>query len=457
MARPANPNPTPRTNLVKRKQRNGWKHVYKVTSVYDPKIRNSRAIATELVGKIPPEFDDIEHMVPTRKRAKPKSKKEVTVVDQLPGTRQQGKVVYKLDLVLLTILLASFQAMTSCRQIAEFWKVQRPILQKHFEDFPATDISHDTVRRIIMLLGRDNMNDLIARFTEPLIQSYGKRVIAFDGHAVKATQNSAKGSPSRYILNVFDTDSGLVLEQRLVEAKSNEIKACTSLVDQIDIKGCIVTADALNTQTQFAKKILEKRADYCLAVKSNQGLTYEEIKETFASKFSECAKDHEQIDFGHGRIETRIVRVFPGHYLTSSILKKWEGLQEGCIVEATTDSVEKATGVITSHKRYFITSLNYDERYICQQLLRTIRNHWGIENSLHWVLDVTFSQDRTQCKNAEYLQGKTRLNKIVFNVMSRVQTLEQEQTGKEAPSKAVLKARYSNIEAALNDLYRTLG
>ena len=119
--------------------------------------------------------------------------------------------------------------------------------------------------------------------------------------------------------------------------------------------------------------------------------------------------------------------------------------------------MRNATGVITSHKRYFITSLNYDERYICQQLLRTIRNHWGIENSLHWVLDVTFSQDRTQCKNAEYLQGKTGLNKIVFNVMSRVQTLEQEQTGKEAPSKAVLKARYSNIEAALNDLYRTLG
>lgn len=457
MPRPVNPDPKPCTNIVRRTQRNGWKHVYEITSVYDPKIKNRRIIASKLLGKLPPGETYLEKMVPTREKKK-SVKETVDALPKLDDPRQQGKVVYPLDLVLLTILLAAFQGLFTCRQIAEFWKSQRPILSKHFADFPAHDISHDTIRRIIMLLGRDNVDDLIARFTEPLLEAaHGRRVIAVDGQAVKATCQSAAATKSRYILNVLDTDNGLVLEQRLVGAKTNEIKAAVSVLYNLDIRSCIVTADALNTQTKFARKLLERGADYCLAVKSNQGLTYEEIKSTFASKFSDnCAKAHEKTDAGHGRVEIRQVRVLPGLCLTKDIQKKWAGLEEGCMVEATTESIQKSTGEITRHVRYFITSLSFDERYICEQLLRTIRNHWGIENSLHWVLDVTFHQDRTQCKNAEYLQGRTRVNKIVFNLMSKIQTLDEEETGKDAPSKPMLIARYSNIDFALRDLYRVL-
>ena len=111
-----------------------------------------------------------------------------------------------------------------------------------------------------------------------------------------------------------------------------------------------------------------------------------------------------------------------------------------------------STGETTEETRYFITSLAFDAQYIAQRVMRCIRSHWGIENSLHWCLDVTFNQDRTQCSNADYIKGQTVLNKMAFNLLSKMQNLEVERTGKQAPSKPMLKARFSNPEALITTM-----
>lgn len=108
-----------------------------------------------------------------------------------------------------------------------------------------------------------------------------------------------------------------------------------------------------------------------------------------------------------------------------------------------------ATGETSEETRYFITSLGFDSQYIAERVIRCIRSHWAIENSLHWCLDVTFNQDRTQCTNADYIKGRTVLNKVAFNLLSKLQSAELERTGKQAPSKPMLKARFSNPETLI--------
>ena len=124
-------------------------------------------------------------------------------------------------------------------------------------------------------------------------------------------------------------------------------------------------------------------------------------------------------DKGHGRIECREVHVLPGHLLSPEILEKWPGLADGCIVElCSTRVVECSEEKATQEYRYYFSSLHFNKEYIASLFLHVIRSHWNIENKLHWILDVTFNQDMTQCKNSDFLRGKTMLNKIMYNFMS---------------------------------------
>lgn len=452
--------------MVKRTQKNGWKHVYEIHSFYDPKIQNNRIRSSKLVGKLPPGEDDLSKMQPTdkrRSRKKTPTAESQTVLDAsgtLSDPRKACCVVYPLDIALFVVLMAGFSGFTSNYAIAEFWKTHHAVFQRWFPDFPESDPSHDTVRRLIMILGKHNAKELLERLTKPLLSELSERVVAVDGQAVRASGHGKDGS--RYLLNVYDSDNGLCLSQRLIGSKENEIVHAADLISTLDLRGAVVTCDAMNTQVKFAQTVIQKGADCCLAVKANHPHLHDFIQKLFASaSASKIAKSEAKIDLGHGRIETREIRVLPGSLIEidKETIKAWKWLPDGCLVEARTTRVEKKNPENSStDTRYYITTLNFDEQYIAPRLMRIIRQHWGIENSLHWVLDVTFNQDRTQCSNADYLLGRTALTKIVNNILSKIQTTEEERTGKSAPSKPVLMARMSNLNAALQSLveiYRT--
>ena len=219
-----------------------------------------------------------------------------------------------------------------------------------FPNFPDEEISHDTVRRITMIIGKDKNAALIERFVEMLRSRLSHPVIAVDGQAIRASLDSSQHSP--YVLNIMDADNELILAQQVIGEKNNEITHPSKLIDTLDIRGAIVTADALNTQTEFAAKIIAEKADYCLALKANQDLTYEQVRGFFELGTHEFKFARPSVTDQGGKITKRKIRVLPGALLPEEILNKWVGLDEGSIVEAVTDTVKKNTGGIlgpTSH------------------------------------------------------------------------------------------------------------
>jgi predicted transposase YbfD/YdcC len=162
------------------------------------------------------------------------------------------------------------------------------------------------------------------------------------------------------------------------------------MVEGLDFAGCIVTADALNTQEKFASALTQRKAEYCLAVKQNHRSLFYDIQLSFMDRTETRTVEIEKVELRHGRIETRKISVLPGSCMPAALLKKWVGLDEGTIVKATTESVNKTTGEISSLDRYYISSLNFSNTHIAQQCARAVRHHWGIENDPHYVLDVNF-------------------------------------------------------------------
>ena len=456
MPRPRNPNPQPKKYIVKQKLKNGGYHVLERT-VFDPDRRQMKVLSSRLIGKLEPGQTDLSQMVETDKFYSRNKKKAATDVvqplDGLTDTRRSERVTYPLDVVLLVVVLAAVCGFTSNYAIAEFWTAHRSTFERLINDFPKADISHDTVRRLIKLLGSQDASKLLRRFTEPLVQELSQKIISIDGQAVRAAAKA--GEQARYSLNVYNSDLGLCVNQVWVEEKENEITRAVEAIEQLDLKGAVLTCDALNTQKKLCAKLLEKGADYCMALKRNHAYLHDEVSGWFnTSKASDMAKTAARIDKGHGRYEERTVSVLPASIcvLNRKLVEQWPGLEDGCFVKTTTQRTVTSTGETSEETRYFITSLAFDAQYIAQRVMRCIRSHWGIENSLHWCLDVTFNQDRTQCSNADYIKGRTILNKMAFNLLSKMQNLEVERTGKQAPSKPMLKARFSNPEALITTM-----
>ncbi len=453
MPRPRNPNPQPKKYIVKQKLKNGGYHVLERTTVFDPDRRQMKVLSSRLIGKLEPGQTDLSQMVETDKFYSRNKKKAATDVvqplDGLTDTRLSECVTYPLDVVLLVVVLAALCGFTSNDAIAEFWAAHRSTFERLIKDFPKADISQDTVRRLIKLLGSRDASKLLRRLTEPLVQELAQTIVSIDGQAVRA---AAKVGEARYSLNVYDSDQGLCVNQVWVEGKENDITRAVEAVEQLDLKGAVLTCDALNTQKKLCAKLLEKGADYCMALKRNHAYLYDEVSGWFNTrKASDMAKTAARIDKGHGRYEERTVSVLPASIcvLNRKLVEQWPGLEDGCFVKTTTQRTVTSTGETSEETRYFITSLAFDAQYIAQRVMRCIRSHWGIENSLHWCLDVTFNQDRTQCSNADYIKGRTVLNKMAFNLLSKMQNLEVERTGKQAPSKPMLKARFSSPEALI--------
>ena len=287
---PRRPNPNRQVNIVRwrRKRADGSYSVCEVRKIYDPAIKRTKSLASKVIGVIPAGKTDLGDMIDIKTynagiaEAKQKMADQVTIKRVSPpdnlssvvemDPRQQSKVKYPLDVVTLIILLAFFAGNSTCPQIYEYAKTHREVFQTMFpEDYPDSDISHDTVRRIIALIGSNNELDFFSLFTKPLVKQIAEHVISVDGHAIRATRSTRKNP--RYTLNVFDCDSGLVLQQKLIDAKRNEITEAAGLMLKLNLTGAIVTADALNTQVNFVDAIIIKHADYVLAIKNNQKCT----------------------------------------------------------------------------------------------------------------------------------------------------------------------------------------
>jgi predicted transposase YbfD/YdcC len=221
----------------------------------------------------------------------------------------------------------------------------------------------------------------------------------------------AAGQSPKVVVSAWAAGNGLVLGQRKVEDKSNEITAVPELLRTLELAGCIVTLDAMGCQRRIAREIKEADAEYVLALKGNQGTAHQEIQSYLDAAIvgEDPALAHcEHLDKGHGRIETR-------RYWQSGDIgwfadrEKWEGLRSVGVVESVRD-----TGAQTStERRYYLSSLGLD----VEKFARSVRSHWGVENQLHWVLDVVFGEDQSRARTGHAAENLATLRRWALNLL----------------------------------------
>ncbi len=332
--------------------------------------------------------------------------------DDLHDPRQPGKVTYPLDEILLLCLLAVLAGAECFTEIALFGTKKLPLLRR-FRPFKDGTPAHDHLGDILATLDAEQFQSCFVAWVAA-VAGVPAGVIAIDGKTVRRSgQKGAKGAI--HIVSAFAARQRLVLGQVKVAEKSNEIVAIPKLLDMMAIEGAIVTIDAMGCQRDIAQKVIDKKADYVLALKGNQGALRDDV-ELFATEQkargfadTEISQDT-TIDGDHGRIETRTTTVIHDvKWLQDR--HKWPGLKGVVIVE----SHRETNGKIEQETRFYITSLVM----LAQMLGPVVRSHWAIENSLHWVLDMVFRDDECRVRTDNAAANFTTIKHMSLNLLRR--------------------------------------
>lgn len=288
-----------------------------------------------------------------------------------------------------------------------------------FLELPNGIPSHDTFRRVFMLLRPSEFQQVFLDWVKTIAKQMKTELVSIDGKHLRGSRTAAErkdGKEGLRMVSAWASENGLVLGQVKTREKSNEITAIPELLRVLELKGCIVTIDAMGCQTEIAAQIIAQEADYVLSLKGNQGTLHKDIADYFywAEKhgFKEIEYDRAQtLSKGHGRIEER--RCWVTEDVDWLVQKpKWAGLKSIVMVESRREIIGKEASL---ERRYFISSLAADAK----EILRAVRGHWGIENSLHWVLDVAFREDHCQIKDVTAAENMAILRHIVLNLLKQ--------------------------------------
>lgn len=296
--------------------------------------------------------------------------------------------------------------------------------------------SDDTFRRLFARLDPEQFGRCFLSFAQSLHTYTHGEVIALDGKAVRHSFDAATGQAAIHLVSAWATESGLALGQVKVNSKSNEITAIPALLKLLDISGCVITIDAMGCQKAIAKQIVDKQGDYLLSLKGNQSTLHEDVKLFFedarAHDFYRKNEDRriahgyfETVEKDHGRIETRRCWMVQEDQLDWLWQKsEWAGLASIGAVESERRIGEKTT----VETRYFISSL----RGSVKKFARAVRAHWGIENRLHWTLDMALGEDACPICVDHAPENLATLRKMVLNLLRQE---KQNKRGLKAKSK----------------------
>ena len=330
--------------------------------------------------------------------------------------RQAKKVLHKLKDIIVIVLFATLANIDGWEEMEYFAKYQEKYLKKYIELKNGIP-SHDTIRRVFGMISPEILQQLYQKWQELLNRDEGeklKKIICIDGKTMRG--NKRKEGRPNHIVSAWCREDGFCLGQRTVEEKSNEITAIPELLEKIQIKGQVITIDAMGTQTAIAEKIRTKRADYVLALKGNQGTMYEDVKLYLTDpevkkllRESGCYK--RTVEKARSQIEIR------EYYQTENIAwldrkKDWKGLKSVGMEEKT---IQK-DGLETKEYRFFISSLKED----IELFSRAVRGHWSVE-SMHWHLDVTFREDANLTLDRQAAQNLNIIRKWCLSILKVIE------------------------------------
>jgi len=307
---------------------------------------------------------------------------------------------------------------------------------KTFLALPNGIPSHDTFNRVFAALDPTHFLECFLRWTQSLRKAIAQEIVAIDGKALRRART--KKDQLKYVVSAWAQSNGLVLGQLKVADKSNEITALPELLRVLELSGCIVTIDAMGCQKNIAKEIMEADADYVLALKGNHETVQEEMRSFLESAIAELEAPRpkgaklskaaaalatfETVEKDHGRWEKR-------RYFQSAELDwfadrtKWEGLKSCGLVEST----REIDGQITVERRLYLSSLELD----ASKFGAAIRGHWGVENKVHWMMDVCFGEDQSRARTGFAAENLATLRRLALNLLKRESTKKRGIKGKQ--------------------------
>lgn len=271
--------------------------------------------------------------------------------------------------------------------------------------------SDDTLRRFFRVLDPEKFEACFMRWVQSFQINLEEKIVAVDG---KTSRRSFDGeNDAMHMISAFASEIGIVLGQLKVDGKSNEITAIPQLLDILDIEGAIVTIDSMGCQSKIVEKIINKKADYVLGLKGNQSSLHNDVKLLFEkkpekTKFSAV----EESEKGHGRIEKRICTVTEDIDWLRSEHPHWKALRSIAEVESMRD----IKGKVSVEKRYYISSHPGNPGVISN----AIRQHWGVENKLHWVLDICFGDDHSRIRKGNAPRNMAVIKKTALNLFQMI-------------------------------------
>lgn len=333
----------------------------------------------------------------------------------LRDPRQAGKVLYPLPEILLLLLCATLAGADDFVEIA-LWGEQHLDFLRRFLLYRRGIPSHDVLCAVIAAIDPAAFKTCFLAWVETLRGSE-PAIIAVDGKTSRRSHARGKGRLPLHTVSAWATGQRLVLGQEAVSEKSNEITAIPALLQRLDLKGALVTIDAMGTQTAIAQTIRDGGGDYALALKENWPATYAEVETFFAAPSDGLAIERGQtVDGDHGRIETRRHAICHDvDWLFSDRRHPGVGRFPGLAAIGMVESETERNGTIEREKRYYLcsTRLNVDS------FARVVRGHWGIENQLHWVLDVVFCDDRARLRSGHGPANMAVIKHTALNLLNQ--------------------------------------